>query len=81
MDPYELKIGGVHLTIRPTDDGTYLVYRGETKLANLYPESTADGIIWETSDWIDDEYATLIGRAIEEHEKHDGHELKLFSEF
>jgi hypothetical protein len=73
MDPYELKIGGAHLTVRPREDGTYEVFRGDTRLAHLYPDVTNEGIIWETADWIDDEYATTIGMAIEEHEKHNAY--------
>lgn len=70
MDPFELMIGGAQLTIRPREDGTYLVFRGETKLAQLVPDITDDeDIVWETSDWMDDEYASTIGKAIEEHEK------------
>lgn len=72
MDPFELMIGGAQLTIRPKEDGTYLVFRGETKLAQLNPDITNDEeIVWETADWMDAEYATTIGKAIEEHEKHD----------
>jgi hypothetical protein len=70
MDPYELKIGGAHLTVRPNEDGTYIIFRGETKLAHLYPDVTSGGTVWETADWIDDEYAAIIGKAIEEHEQH-----------
>jgi hypothetical protein len=71
MDPYEIKIGGVHLTVRPNEDGTYVIFRGETRLAKLSADDISGVIVWETDDWIDDEYATTIGEAIEEHEKNN----------
>lgn len=67
-DPYEIKIGGAILTVRPEEDGSYKVFRGETELAHLHPEVEDNKTTWETYNWIDDEYAGLIGEAIEEYE-------------
>jgi len=69
MSPYEVKIGGATLTVRPQEDGTYLIYRNNLKLAQLVNKVSEHGTIWETTDWIDDEYARQIGAAIEEYEE------------
>lgn len=75
MDPYELKLEGATLIVRPEEDGTYMIFRGDTKLAHLYPDQTDNGIVWETADWIDDEYANMIGKAIEAHETNEAYGL------
>ncbi len=71
MDPYELTVEGARLLVRPQNDGTYLIYRANFKIGRLYPDVTESGVVWETADGIDDNYAVSIGKAIEGYEQID----------
>ncbi|MNR45746.1 hypothetical protein D3C85_1646280 [compost metagenome] len=56
--------------VHPQDDGSFDIFRGESKLANLSPsiDDVTGGTQWETADLISSEYVKQIGELIEEHE-------------
>jgi hypothetical protein len=68
MDPFTICLHGVRLTVYPQEGGVYRVFRGSNKLADLYHDDSNSSILWETRDWVDQNYVDEIGKEIEEHE-------------
>jgi hypothetical protein len=68
MEPYQISVSGIPLTVFPMDDGTYKVCREKEILAKLYPEITAVGIYWNGFEQISPMLAEQIGVMIYAHE-------------
>nr|WP_199083017.1 hypothetical protein [Pedobacter sp. ASV19] len=68
MDPFTICLHGVRLTVYPQESGVYKVFRGSNKLAELYHDDSNSDNLWETRDWVDQNYVDEIGKEIEEHE-------------
>lgn len=69
MEPFEINLLGERLMVHPQPDGSFQVFRGETKLATLIPnENSYMDNGWTSLDLISSEYVQQIGELIEEHE-------------
>ncbi len=68
MEPYNVELSGVKLTIFPKYDGTYDVFQNTEKIVTLFPDLTAVGVVWEKIGAITYEYANKIVDLIMVHE-------------
>ena len=64
MDPYDIRVSGMHLLVLPMVDGAYRVYYRKRVLADLYPEISATGIHWNGFGLITPLLAEQIGLRI-----------------
>lgn len=67
MDPYDIEISGKTFTVVPLDDGTYTIWEGAKRIANLWLDVTAAGICW-AAEKITLQFADQIGTKISAHE-------------
>lgn len=70
MEPFEINLVGEILRVEPKADGSFDIFRGDSKLATLTPsiDDNTGGTVWETAELISSEYVKQIGELIEEHE-------------
>ena len=64
MDPYDIRVSGMHLLVLPMADGAYRVYYRKRVIADLYPEISAAGIYWNGFGLISPLLAEQIGLRI-----------------
>jgi hypothetical protein len=64
IEPYQIRVSGMPLTVFPMDDGVYKVCAQHEVLAHLYPEITAAGIYWNAFGQIKASMAEEIGLEI-----------------
>jgi len=64
IEPYQIQVSGMPLTVLPMQDGIYRVCYQKQILAELYPEITAAGIYWNSFGQISPLLAEEIGKEI-----------------
>lgn len=65
-EPFEINVQDAQLVVIPLEDGTFDVYKAESKLCNIFADIGVDTEpVWATGDLVAQELVDEIGYAIE----------------
>jgi len=65
-EPFEIQVQDLQLLVIPIDDGTFDVYKGDTKFCNIFADIGIDTEpAWASSDLVAQDLVDEIGYAIE----------------
>ena len=68
MEKFEIQLVDQTLEVRPLENGSFEMYEADKYLGTVTPRINDNGVIWEPSGDIGNDFAQQIGELIEEHD-------------